>query len=130
MYNFVNVLRNIFMLCQSIFDMKYERYMFMNMSIDIEHGHICVYESDLSKWNVFNKESFWSGKCPLDTFCVLRMLVLTIYLVGTLCDLWSLYVWPFLLDWYMLYVSYVGRTLLVPKGKVSHHIRVVAYWCM
>ena len=30
------------------FDMKCE-YMFMNVSIDIEHGHTCVFESELSK---------------------------------------------------------------------------------
>ena len=49
MYDFINVLRNMFMLCQSIFDMKCERHMFMNVSIDIEHRHTCVYESELSK---------------------------------------------------------------------------------
>ena len=79
---------------------------------------------------MFNKESFWSVICPWEIFCVLRVLELTVNLVGILCDLWSLYVWPFLRDWYMLCVPYVGRILLVPKGRVSHHIRVVAYWCM
>ena len=79
---------------------------------------------------MFNKESFWSVICPWEIFCILRVLELTVNLVGILCDLWSLYVWPFLRDWYMLCVPYVGRILLVPKGSVSHHIRVVAYWYM
>ena len=77
---------------------------------------------------MFNKESFWSVICPWEIFCILRVLELTVNLVGILCDLWSLYVWPFLRDWYMLCVPYVGRILLVPKGSMSHHIRVVAYW--
>ena len=79
---------------------------------------------------MFNKESFWSVICPWEIFCDLRVLELTVNLVGILCEFWSLCVWPFLWDWYMLCVPYVGRILLVPKGRVSHHIRVVAYWCM
>ena len=100
---------------------------------ECEHGytwHLCVFKSELSKWNLFNKESFWSVICPWGTFCVLRMLELTVDLADILCDLWSLYAWPFLWDWYMLCVPYVGRILLVPKERKSHHICVVVYWSM